>query len=117
MKRSETKSAIALPKASENDGSREPRVNLDMSFQRSEFHFTNSVGIHPERDVASMRVIEQAEQMNKLAHKRKPASIMKKSYYPMEPQIGFSANVTPSKRRRIEINDDVEIYYYPENKE
>ena len=61
MKRSETKSAIALPKASENDGSREPRVNLDMSFQRSEFHFTNSVGIHPERDVASMRVIEQAE--------------------------------------------------------
>ena len=42
---------------------------------------------------------------------------MKKSYYPMEPQIGLSANVTPSKRRRIEINDDVEIYYYPENKE
>ena len=42
---------------------------------------------------------------------------MKKSYYPMEPQIRFSANVTPSKRRRIEINDDVEIYYYPENKE
>ena len=42
---------------------------------------------------------------------------MKQSIYPTNSSSNEADRNIASKRRRIEINDHVEIYFYPENKE
>ena len=74
--------------------------------------------MHPERDESNPRVIDQPDGDSNFASKcKKPVSAMKQSIYPTNGNSNdVDMNIT-SKRRRIKINDHVELYFYPGNKE